>query len=87
MSEWLKEHAWKSAPLARADAHQIPPTHFRINDFRKTNMRGRVLVSDALHQSVTAVSDTVLTQPESHLYAHVQNQFKVCPESRPQANR
>ena len=29
MSEWLKEHAWKLTPLARADAHQIPPTQFR----------------------------------------------------------
>jgi len=29
MSEWLKAHAWKATPLARADAHQIPPTHLR----------------------------------------------------------
>jgi hypothetical protein len=28
MSEWLKEHAWKLTPLARADAHQTSPTHF-----------------------------------------------------------
>src|ERR1700737_1741969 len=28
-SEWLKEHAWKLTPAARADAHQDPPTHFR----------------------------------------------------------
>ena len=26
MSEWFKEHAWKLIPLARADAHQNPPT-------------------------------------------------------------
>ena len=37
MSEWLKEHAWKLIPLARADAHrnaltQFPPTTFRNND-------------------------------------------------------
>jgi hypothetical protein len=23
----MKEHAWKVIPFARADAHQIPPTH------------------------------------------------------------
>jgi hypothetical protein len=26
MSEWLKEHAWKLTPAARADAHEITPT-------------------------------------------------------------
>jgi len=29
MSEWLKEHAWKLIPLARADAHRNAPTHSR----------------------------------------------------------
>jgi len=29
MSEWLKERAWKLTPAARADAHEIPPTHPR----------------------------------------------------------
>ena len=29
MSEWLKEHAWKLIPPARADAQQIPPRQFR----------------------------------------------------------
>jgi len=27
MSEWSIEHAWKLTPAARADAHEIPPTH------------------------------------------------------------
>ena len=62
MSEWFKEHAWKSTPAARADAHQTPPTQFRINEFRNINTRGRVLVSDALLQGLRGVSDTVLTQ-------------------------
>jgi hypothetical protein len=39
MAEWLKEHAWKSTPVARADAHQIPATHFRFNDFRNIDAR------------------------------------------------
>jgi len=30
MAEWLKAHAWKLIPFARADAHRIPPTHFRL---------------------------------------------------------
>ena len=34
-AEWLKEHAWKSIPSARADARQIPPTHFRSMTSRK----------------------------------------------------
>jgi hypothetical protein len=28
MSEWLKEHAWKLIPFARADAHRNALTHF-----------------------------------------------------------
>jgi hypothetical protein len=39
MSEWLKEHAWKSTSAARADTHQLPPTQFRINDFRNLDVR------------------------------------------------
>ncbi len=33
MSEWVKEHAWKSNPPARADAHQIRTNAVPINDF------------------------------------------------------
>jgi hypothetical protein len=62
MSEWLKEHAWKLNPLARADAHQTPPTHFRFNDFRNINTRQRVPVTEAVRQGLRGVSDTVLTQ-------------------------
>jgi hypothetical protein len=29
MSEWLKEHAWKSTLAARSNAHQNATTHFR----------------------------------------------------------
>src|SRR5262249_39331355 len=45
MSEWLKEHAWKATPRARADAHQIPPTHLSFNDFRNIDMRRRFPVN------------------------------------------
>jgi hypothetical protein len=39
MSEWLKEHAWKSIPLARADTYQIPPTQFRSTTSRNIDVR------------------------------------------------
>jgi len=35
----FKEHAWKSTSVARADAHQIPRTHFRFDDFRNIDVR------------------------------------------------
>ena len=62
MSEWSIEHAWKLTLFARADAHQIPPTQFRINNFRNIDACQRVPVTDALHQGFRGVCDTVLTQ-------------------------
>ena len=52
MSEWLKEHAWKSTLPARADAHEIPPTQFRINNFRNIDARRSLAVNDALRQGL-----------------------------------
>jgi hypothetical protein len=48
MSEWLKEHAWKSTRAARADAHQILPTHFRFNDFCNIDVRRSVPVNPGI---------------------------------------
>jgi hypothetical protein len=50
--------------LDRLDAYRasIPPTHFRINNFRNIDARSRIPVTDALHQGFTGVCDTVLTQ-------------------------
>ena len=62
MSEWLKEHAWKLTPLARADAHQIPPTHFRFNEFRNNDLLQRVAASDGVAPGFRGLCDTVLTQ-------------------------
>ena len=62
MSEWSIEHAWKSTLSARADAQQIPPTQFRINNFRNLNARRRVLANDDIHQGFREGCDTVLTQ-------------------------
>ena len=44
MSEWFEAHAWKSTALTRADAHEIPPTQFRSNNFRNIDTRRRVPV-------------------------------------------
>jgi len=52
MLERSIRHAWKLVPFARADAHQIPPTQFRINDFRNINTRQRVPVTDAVRQGL-----------------------------------
>src|SRR5713101_1224548 len=62
MSEWLKEHAWKSTPAARADAHPVPPTHLRSTTFRNVDMRRRVPVNRYVCPVFEGVCDTVLTQ-------------------------
>ena len=46
MSEWLKEHAWKSDRFTRADAHQIPPTHVRSISSRYNEVLRDAPVSD-----------------------------------------
>jgi hypothetical protein len=69
MSEWLKEHAWKLNLLARADAHQIPPTHFRFNDFRYIDVRRCVPVNEGITPGFRGVCDTVLTQEPNALRA------------------
>ena len=45
MSEWLKEHAWKAIPPARADAHRDPPTHFHSTTFSNNNVHRGVPVN------------------------------------------
>jgi hypothetical protein len=62
MSEWLKEHAWKLNPLTRADAHQIPPTHFRSTSSRNNDRLQHVPVNDGVDPGFRGVCDTVLTQ-------------------------
>jgi hypothetical protein len=51
MAEWSMAHAWKLILLARADAHQSASTHFPINNFRNSDARPRVPVTDPLHQA------------------------------------
>src|ERR1700730_18208935 len=62
MSEWLKEHAWKSDLFTRADAHQIPPTHSRSTTSRNINTRRGVPVNDGVTPGFRGACDTVLTQ-------------------------
>src|SRR6476646_493948 len=61
MSEWLKEHAWKLIPAARADAHRNAPTHSRSRTSRNIATRRRVPLNAGLHQGLRGVCDTVLT--------------------------
>src|SRR5262245_37804057 len=58
MSEWLKEHAWKSTLFARADAHEIPPTHFRSTTSRNIDTRRHVLVNQRVDRGFEGVCDT-----------------------------
>jgi hypothetical protein len=55
-------HAWKSTPAARADAHQIRPTHFRSTTSHNLHTRRRVLVNHGVDRGFPGVCDTVLTQ-------------------------
>lgn len=52
------EHAWKSTPPARAEAHQILPAHVSINKFRNNGLLRSVLVTDALDVGLQGVCDT-----------------------------
>ena len=62
MSEWSIEHAWKLNPPARADAHQIPPTHFRSTTSRNNNVHRSVPLNHRVCPGFQGVCDTVLTQ-------------------------
>jgi hypothetical protein len=62
MSEWLKEHAWKLIPLARADAHQNAPTHSGSTTSTNNDLLQRVPVNDRVAPGFRGVCDTVLTQ-------------------------
>jgi hypothetical protein len=50
MSEWSIEHAWKLTPAARADAHEIPPTHFRSTTSRNKDVHAHVPVNHGIDQ-------------------------------------
>jgi hypothetical protein len=58
----MKAHAWKLTRAARADAHQIPPTHSRSTTSHNIETRRRVPVNDGVCPGFDGVCDTVLTQ-------------------------
>ena len=75
MSEWLKEHAWKLTPAARADAHHIPPTHVGSISSHYNDLLRDAPASDDVHRGFLGVCDTVLTQfslrlPTTAAYAY-----------------
>src|SRR5215831_15589587 len=78
MSEWLKEHAWKSTPLARADAYEIPPTHSRSTTSRNIDTRRHVLVNHRIDRGFEGVCDTVLTQRDASV-ASLQQPWRSVP--------
>ena len=82
MSEWLKEHAWKLMPLARADAHQSPPTHFRSTTSRNIDTRLRVPVTEGVCLGFRGACDTVLTQCRSRLARTHIDEHQVIRRSR-----
>src|SRR6516165_9404073 len=67
MSEWLKEHAWKSDLFTRADAHQNPSTHVRSISSRYNKVLRDAPVSDDVHGGFLGACDTVLTQSGERL--------------------
>ena len=62
MSEWLKEHAWKLIPLARADAHRDAPTPSPSATSRNNDVCRRLPVNHGVCPGFQGVSGTVLTQ-------------------------
>ena len=48
MLERSIRHAWKLTPATRADAYQIPPTHFPSTTSRNIDMRRHVPVNDGV---------------------------------------
>jgi hypothetical protein len=77
MSEWLKEHAWKSDLFTRADAHQIPPTHFRSTTSPYNDVRRRVPVNHGVDPGFRGVCDTVLTQFADSLTPYISMFFRT----------
>jgi hypothetical protein len=78
MSEWLKEHAWKLIPLARADAHRNSPTHFRSTTSRNNDVHRTVPVNHDVCPGFQGVCDTVLTQNRASL---LQRAVSMCIDS------
>src|ERR1044071_4966221 len=62
MSERLKEHAWKLIAPARADAHEISPTHSRSTISRNNDLHARLPVNAGVDAGFRGACDTVLTQ-------------------------
>src|SRR6185503_7651597 len=68
MSEWLKEHAWTLTPAARADPHEIPPTHVGSVSSRYTDLLRDAPASDDVHR---CRSRPVLPEPRGLIRARL----------------
>src|SRR5262249_38621287 len=65
MSEWFKEHAWKSDLFTRAEPHRILPTHSRPTTSVNIDTRRHVLVNHCVDRGFRGLCDTVPTQSRS----------------------
>ena len=77
MSEWFKEHAWKSDRFTCADAQQNPPTHVRSSSSRYKEVLRDAPVTDDVHRGFRGVCDTVLTQSKRRFPATSMNRDAV----------
>jgi hypothetical protein len=71
MLERSIRHAWKLTPAARADAHRIPPTHFRSTTSPYNDVRRPVPVNHGVDPGFRGVCDTVLTQFADSLASYI----------------
>jgi hypothetical protein len=80
MSEWLKEHAWKWIPPARADAHRNALTQFPATTFRNNDVLRHISVNDGVCPGGRGLCDKLLTLNRAALYpgsAHSQGGSSV----------
>src|SRR5262245_8653055 len=79
MSEWFKEHAWKSTPSARANAHQILPSHVRSTTSRNSDVHHCVPTNRGVCLWFYEVCDTVLTQNRFLLRSRILRELRLQP--------
>jgi hypothetical protein len=85
MAEWSIEHAWKLIPFARADAHQVSPTHFRSTTSRNNDVHRHVPVSRRVCPGFRGECYTVLTQNDSGLPPTAIIAYGVTSKNKPSA--
>ena len=70
MSEWLKEHAWKTIPASRTERHQNTSSRNRFSDLPPQNASRCDPVSLGIRGGFDRPY-TVSTQFSAHLFGYV----------------